>query len=498
MMALTLALLCVFTIGAGAAVARLLPPRLALFQLPMISAGGVASPEPVLLGATGSPSAGSGGEATTTGVTASLEGLIKSGSLGARVGALVTDLSTGQVLYQLDPTVGLTPASTTKIVTAIAALDTLGAGGRFTTKVINGAGARAGGSGSGGTAVGGGSRGGGASIVLVGGGDPTLAVGRYPHDDYPQPATLRSLAAATAKALRARNVSSVRLRYDASLLGGPQVARGWPATGSAGDYVSSGNFSPVTGLEVDQGRLTARGTPDDSDDPGNFRPRSLTPSKDAAHAFAVFLRKDGIIVRGNPSAGRAPRKGTLLAGVRSPPVAEIVQQMLTESNNVIAETLARQVAIATGRPGTFAGAAAAVMAVAARLNVKGVHLYDGSGLSPMDRISPRALVNLVGLAAKSGPRSLRPVITGMPVAGFSGTLGPSSYFGPFGRDALGTVRAKTGNLTHVATLAGVAYTAGGQLLAFAFMGNDISEKLALQPELTLARLATALAGCGCG
>jgi serine-type D-Ala-D-Ala carboxypeptidase/endopeptidase (penicillin-binding protein 4) len=156
------------------------------------------------------------------------------------------------------------------------------------------------------------------------------------------------------------------------------------------------------------------------------------------------------------------------------------------------------VALATGRPGTFAGAAAAVMAVAAKYNVKGVHLYDGSGLSPMDRISPRALVSLVGLAAKSGPRSLRPAITGMPVAGFSGTLGPGSFFGPFGRDALGTVRAKTGNLTHVATLAGVAYTAGGQLLAFAFMGNDISQRLGLQPELTLARLATALAGCGCG
>jgi len=498
MMALTLTLLCLFTIGAGAAVARLLPSRLALFQLPSISATALASSGPVLRGATGSPSGGSGGQATATGVTASLDELIKSGNLGPRVGALVTDLSTGQVLYQLSPTVGLAPASTTKIVTAIAALDTLGPGARFTTKVIIGAGSRAGGSGSGGTAGGGGSRSGRASIVLVGGGDPTLAADRYPDGDYPQPATLRSLAAATAKALRTRDVSSVGLRFDASLLGGPLVARGWAALGTAGDYVSSGNFTPITGLEVDQGRLTARGRPEDSDDPGNFLPRSLTPSKDAAHAFAAFLRRDGIIVRGSPSAGRTPRKGALLAEVRSPPVAEIVQQMLLESNNVVAETLARQVAIATGRPGTFAGAAAAVTAVAARFNVKGVHLYDASGLSPMDRISPRALVTLVGLAAKSGPASLRPVITGMPVAGFSGTLGPGSFFGPFGLDALGTVRAKTGNLTHVATLAGVAYTAGGQLLAFAFMGNDISEKLALQPELTLARLATALAGCGCG
>src|SRR5260221_10009955 len=169
MMAPTLALLFLFTIGAGAAVARLLPPRLALFELPTIWARGPASPGTVLRGATGSPASGSGGDATATGVTASLDRLITSGNLGPRVGALVTDLSTGQVLYQLNPTVGLAPASTTKIVTAIAALDTLGPGATFTTKVIIGPGGRAGGSASGGTA-GGGSSGGGAGGAPAGGG----------------------------------------------------------------------------------------------------------------------------------------------------------------------------------------------------------------------------------------------------------------------------------------------------------------------------------------
>jgi D-alanyl-D-alanine carboxypeptidase len=486
-MALTLALLCLFTIGAGVAVARLLPPRLALFQLPMISARGLAKPPgTVLAGVLGSTSADTGGGvATSAGVAASLGGLMKSGDLGSRVGALVTDLSTGQVLYALHPAVGLAPASTTKIATAVAALSTLGPGARFTTKVTIGP--RRSGSGAGGAT----------SIMLVGGGDPTLAAGRYPAADYPQPATLSSLAAATARALRARGIGSVLLRYDGTLFGGPQVARGWARLGAPGNYVSSGNVAPVTGLEVDQGRLTARGRPEDSDDPGNYRPRSLTPSKDAARAFGVFLRKDGITVRGKPGPGHAPRAGHVLAAVRSPALAEIVQQMLTESNNVIAETLARQVAVATGRPGTFTGAAAAVMAVTARLKVTGVHLFDGSGLSPLDRISPLALVALVTLAARSGPLSLRPVITGMPVAGFSGTLGPGSFFGPFGRSALGTVRAKTGNLTHVATMAGVAYTAGGQLLGFAFMGNDIAQRLAARPEATLAKLVTALARCGC-
>src|SRR5258708_26375145 len=144
MMAWTLALPLLFTIGAGAAVALFLPPRLALFQLPTIWAKGLASRGTVLGGGTGSPSAESGGEATAAGVSASVDGLIKSGNLGSRPGALVTDLSTGQVLYQLNPTVGLAPASTTKIVTAIAALGTLGPGSRFTTKVIMGRGGGAG------------------------------------------------------------------------------------------------------------------------------------------------------------------------------------------------------------------------------------------------------------------------------------------------------------------------------------------------------------------
>lgn len=481
MMALSLAVLCLFTIGAGAAAAKLMPPRLALFELPTISGHGVARPGKVLHA---SSTASSAGVATVAGVTARVNGLVKSGVLGARVGALVTNLSTGQVLYEMSGTAGFTPASTTKIATAVAALETLGPQARFSTRVMIGQGFKAGPGQS-------------ARIVLVGGGDPTLAVRRYPAGDYPQPATLSSLAAATARALRAKGISTVSLRYDGSLFGGPPVARGWKAIGAAGNYISSGNVTPITGLEVDQGRLTARGLAEDSDDAGNFRPRSLTPTQDAARAFLMLLRKDGISVHGQPSAAQAPRGGTVLGAVRSPALAAIVQQMLTESNNVIAETLARQVAVATGRPGTFAGAAAAVTAAAARLNVYGLHLYDGSGLSPMDRISPRALVDLVGLAAKSGAR-LRPVLTGMPVAGFSGTLGPGSFFGPFGKAGLGMVRAKTGNLTHVATIAGVAMTTHGQLLAFAFMGNGISATLGAKPESTLAQLATALAGCGCG
>ena len=481
--ALTLALLCLFTIGAGAEIARLLPARLALFQMPVISGTSrVATVKPLRsvtdpgngAGATRSPAAGA--------VTAELSTLIGTGRLGQQVGALVINYSTGHVLYALSPDTGFTPASTTKLATAVAAIYTFGPAARFTTAVRLAPD--------------------GHDIVLAGGGDPTLAAGRYPADFYPRPASLVALAAQTARALRAKGIGSVRLSYDDTLFTGPTQALGWPAFGSPDNYISSGNVAPITGLEVDQGRLTTAGLPQDADVAMNPLPRSLRPGLDAATAFARFLRKDGITV-GHPSVRARPGQAgsggpaPVIAAVKSATLAEMAQWMLQESNNVIAETLARQVAIATGRPGTFTGAAQAVMAVDAKLGVRGVHLYDGSGLSPLDSITPRALVKLVELAAGQRLPVLRSVITGLPVAGFSGTLGPGSIFGPFGRAALGTVRAKTGNLTGVATMAGLAYARDGALLAFAFMGNGIGKKLGVQPESTLTQLATILAGCGC-
>ena len=302
-----------------------------------------------------------------------------------------------------------------------------------------------------------------------------------------------SLAASTAAALRARHISRVRLGYDTSLFTGPGLAPGWKP-----GYISTGNVTPIQSLEVDQGRLTASGAPQDADDPQNFRPRTLTPAADAAHAFAGFLARDGIRVPGplRPTAARPASPA--LARVSSPPVAEMVQWMLMESNNVIAEDLARQVAIATGAPASFSGAAAAEQHALRRMGLRtGISLVDGSGLSPEDRIAPAALVKLVQLAAV-GRAQLRAVITGLPVAGFAGTLAPGgSAFGAFGPPALGLVRAKTGNLATVAALAGIAYARNGQLLGFAFMADRVRAKELAAAGADMAGLATTLAGCGC-
>ena len=476
---LSLALLSVFTMVAGLAVAHMLPGRLALWRLPTVASRGLAQAGPVLgpvpeTQISGTAHTGKAGQLmTAAGVTAALNGVLASPALGPHVGAVVEDLSTGQLLLSRGGASAFAPASTAKLAVATAALAVLGPSAHLTTKVVAGPTP--------------------SSIVLVGGGDPTLAVNRFPAADYPQPATLASLAGQTARALRAKGVRAVHLRYDTSLFTGPGLAPGWPA-----GYVTTGNVTPIQSLEVDQGRLTPGGAPEDSDDPGNFRPRTFTPAADAAQAFASLLAARGIRVLGPAVQAGAGRGRSQLAAVSSPPLAEIIQQMLTESNNVIAENLARQVAIATRRPASFSGGAAAETAVLRRLGVGGISLVDGSGLSPQDRITPDTLVQLVRMAASRGHPQFRPVITGLPVAGFTGTLAPGgSVFNDLGQPALGVVRAKTGNLTTVVSLAGIAYARNGQLLAFAFMADRLPKGALDTAGDDLTRLATSLAACGC-
>ena len=464
----TLAMINVFTLAAGIAVARMLPPRLAALRVPSVAAGGVTGPGAVL-----APGAPDGSLPTAGGLRSALAGPLSAAALGPQVSAVVADPATGRMLLSENGTRLSTPASTAKLATSAAALAVLGANATFTTRVVHGATPD--------------------SIVLVGGGDPTLAVRAFPAGDYPRPATLASLAAATARALKAAGRTTVSVGYDTSLYTGPALAPGWTEA-----YVTTGNVTPIVSLEVDQGRLTASGTPEDSDDASDFRPRTTDPADMAAAAFTALLAADGIHVTGSPAAMTAPAHAAGIASVSSPPLSAIVQQMLEESNNVIAENLARQVALATGRPASFSGAAAAVTAELRRLGVgTGLHLVDGSGLSPQDAIAPATLVKVLELATADS--RVRPLLAGLPVAGFSGTLSAGqSVFGGISGAALGSVRAKTGNLGTVTALAGLVTDKTGTPLVFAFMADKIPAEGMLQSAANaIDEAAAALANCGC-
>src|SRR5580704_16279100 len=313
---LTLAMINVFTLAASITVARMLPPRLAALRVPTVAAGPVDGAGTVLA------------PATADGSLPSASGPRSAAALGPQVSAVVADPATGRVLLSKDGARLLTPASTAKLVTSVAALAVLGPNATFTTRVVNGATPD--------------------RIILVGGGDPTLAVNQFPAQDYPRPATLASLAAATARALKSQGRTTVSVGYDTSLYTGPGLAPGWPQS-----YITTGNVTPIVSLEVDQGRLTTAGTPEDSDDPYNLRPRSTDPAGVAAASFTALLAADGIHVTGSPVPQAAPAHASGIASVSSPPLSAIVDQMLEESNNVIAENLARQVALATGQPASF-------------------------------------------------------------------------------------------------------------------------------------------------
>src|SRR5262249_56797776 len=128
---------------------------------------------------------------TSQGLTSELAPLIASRSLGPRVGAVVTDLASGRVLFARSATTPATPASSAKVATAVAALAVLGPAARFTTRVVRG------------PAPG--------SVILVGGGDPTLSAGPVPASDYPRPAHLAVLAAKTPRSLLPHRRRTVRL-----------------------------------------------------------------------------------------------------------------------------------------------------------------------------------------------------------------------------------------------------------------------------------------------
>ncbi|MBO0833228.1 MAG: D-alanyl-D-alanine carboxypeptidase, partial [Actinobacteria bacterium] len=232
-----LAVLCAFTIAADITVAKLLPARMALWRLPSIAASRLVPPAQVLDPATGHPSAAGG--VTPAGLSRALAPVMRSPTFGPSLGVLVTSLTSNQVLYASNASTAFTPGSTNKLATAAAALKVLGPAARIDTRVVSGAGN--------------------GSIVLVGGGDPTLAAGPPPAIDYPQPATLAELASRTATALRAHGEHSVKLGYDTSLYVGPGFASGWTP-----GYVSSGDVTVITPLEVDQGRVTTAGTPVDA------------------------------------------------------------------------------------------------------------------------------------------------------------------------------------------------------------------------------------------
>lgn len=400
-----------------------------------------------------------GGRVDGAAVRRALTPYVGAAALPARhLDVVVADLA-GRVVYR-HGTGPVTPASTTKLLTSTAALESIGAVTRFTTSVHRVPGSH--------------------RIVLVGGGDPFLASSAHAARGlYPDRATTRQLAALTATALGRAGIRTVQLGYDATLFTGAAVDPAWPPT-----YLPEDVVPPISALWVDEAR----------DANGHY---VGDPALVAASTFARELRAAGITVRGVPRPLRAPAGSPQLAAVRSAPLGEIVEHLLTVSDNTAAEVVLRHVGLAVRHDGSFAGGTAAVRQVLGRLGVPlaGLHQYDGSGLSRRDRLEPDTLVGVLRAASSTAHPELREVVTGLPVAGFTGSL--ARRFGTAPHDGLGRVRLKTGTLTGVSGLAGLASDLTGTPMIVVAMADHVAATRTEDARAALDRITAALGACSC-
>jgi D-alanyl-D-alanine carboxypeptidase/D-alanyl-D-alanine-endopeptidase (penicillin-binding protein 4) len=405
---------------------------------------------------------------TVAGIAAALAPVVGNPDLGA-FAAQVSDPGSGTVLWSQEPAKAMIPSSTAKIMLVAAALLTLPDDQRVTTKVLAGAPGE---------------------LVLVAGGDPTLttrATGGY----YTDGARIADLAAQ----VRAAGTQAKAIVVDTSAYSGPSMASGWDPID-----IPEGSIAPIEPIMLDGGRF---------DPSADYSPRTANPALDAGRALAAELGIDPAAVRVGPAA----QTGAQIAKVESAPLRVRLHDMMIHSDNVLAETIGRELAVASGQPASFAGAVAATSAAlsAAGFDIAGLHLADNSGLSVDDRVTPKLLDSIIATAAEptgnaavvpagtqarpeSDPRAaaLAPMLDYLPVAGGTGTLAPR--FVTQNRQGAGWVRAKTGTLSVASALVGYVLDRDGRVLTFALMSNDRLPELS-RPALDA--VAGALRNCGC-
>lgn len=367
-------------------------------------------------------------------------GLAKDKRLGSRVGVVVADGQSGDVLGSSSPDKLMTPASTQKLFTGVAALTSIASPTLDTKAVLvddN-------------------------TVVLVGGGDMMLSAGEGDPDVVNGRAGLADLAQQVAAKVKVDGTTEVRVALDDTLFTGDDIA---PTVASPD--IAAGYVAPVSSIGINVGLL--------SDGYGDNGPRASDPGKYAAEIFAAALEKEGLKTAGAVIDASAPDDARVLGQVSSAPLAEVVGFAMQYSDNTITEVLGRLVAVDAGLPGSNDGATQAVIASAKDLGVDmtGARLRDCSGLADGSYLSSQQLVDLLAKMVDPAHPKLRSEAVGMPIAGLTGTLDSSHGRFTGTNSARGVARAKTGSLPKVRALSGTVVTADDRLLVFTVLADSI-------------------------
>lgn len=390
----------------------------------------------------------------------------------------VRDALTGEHLVDRNADLLVTPASTTKILSAAAIVTALPPEHTFTTRVVSGATPR--------------------EVVLVAGGDMLLRRGRGNPEAVAGRVGVADLASETARALDVQGVSGpVTVELDLSHVPGPDVLDTWT------DFWVSEGYT---------GRIVQIGLAEDIALPQAPSPRD--PAQEVARALQRALADRGVEVVGvddededavpteDVEVVTAPEGATELASGESAPLRDVLALALATSDNAMVEQLARQAADAAGVATDRESVTAWVRSTVAEdydVDLEDVTLADTSGLSGGTRIPVRAVADVLVAGASGTHPALQEVLAagGLPIAGYTGTLS-SRFHLPVHAAAVGNARAKTGSLPNVTSLAGTVVTADGRLLVFAMTADRIGEDGAvLEARSALDEVVGQLARCGC-
>ncbi|WP_270887228.1 D-alanyl-D-alanine carboxypeptidase/D-alanyl-D-alanine-endopeptidase [Pedococcus sp. 5OH_020] len=399
-------------------------------------------------------------------VAAHLRAVLRDPGLGPAPGVVVRDAFTGQVLLERGEDRPRVPASTAKLLTALAVGTTLDPHAAFPTTVVRGAGA--------------------SDIVLVAGGDTMLAGGKGDPTAVEGHAGLGDLAGQVAQALLPTGTSTVRLRLDTSYARGARWAPGWAEADIAAGYTGGVSMLGLAGQRAV---------------PGKPAPRD--PEAATAAAFVAALAQLGITAKLMPQgtwSTPAPAGAAVLGRVESAPVGDVLALSLDDSDNALTEGLARQAAVKAGDAPTFAAAVAFVRrAVAGKgVDLTGTTLKDTSGLTPGQAIPPRVLSDVLQLGTDGSLPSLQDTVARLPVAGLSGTL-HDRFLARNTHAVAGIARAKTGTLTGASAMAGTVIDADGRILSYVVLADRLPAGVGtLTARAALDRFVAALATCGCG
>lgn len=342
------------------------------------------------------------------------------------------------------------PASTTKTLTAFAAVHTLEMSGTLDTEVyLTHADTSP-------------------TIVLQGHGDMLLGEGQNDPSHINGRAGLATLAQNTAQSLRQRGIDQVALAVDDSLFGDDN-------TSTALEQNNDGNamYTPLSSMAVDGGRMRY-GLTADPDAFTDYPTLSRTTASDAAQTFRSLLTQQSITVT-DSSDTSGTEASARIAKVSSAPLNEVMAFMLRHSDNTLAELFARLTALKLGLGNSMDADIQAVVQVlrANDIPTDGLHLTSCSGLAAGTRLRIPTLLavqrSLVGLDDGGAAE-----IEGLSVPGLTGTARNRAA----NDDIKGLARVKTGSLGGVRALAGNVSREHGGVLLFAVIVNDSSDELA--------------------